>query len=368
MKKIGDVTPTATPAGEFTNGNVAAGIAPTILEGEGFNALQREVLNVLLKANIKQDPDIDDQLTQAILKLAGTALSGKIKQTLGDSTTEVMSQKAVTDEFKKTVSIDEINKKFDKASVLQTTGNATDKVISQKACDDNYAKKDSWEKFTAGQINIRSNGNYASLSLIKGDGNKLLLESAPGDGYFVYRDAKDNNKAVVTIPSNKNGTLALTADVDAINNYPVGAPIPWPQSTPPNGYFVCDGNYFDKAKYPQLALAYPSGKLPILYGEFIRGLDLGRKVDPGRTVLSNQGDAIRNITGRIGYARHGGTEPPFVNGEGVLRRDSNHNSNIGNGRGDDWGSVMSFDASRVVPTANENRPRNVAFLYIVRAA
>ncbi|HIA5762440.1 TPA: phage tail protein, partial [Escherichia coli] len=29
---------------------------------------------------------------------------------------------------------------------------------------------------------------------------------------------------------------------------------------------------------------------------------------------------------------------------------------------------LGFDASRVVPTANENRPRNIAFNYIVRAA
>ncbi|MDR5615653.1 phage tail protein, partial [Arsenophonus sp.] len=76
-----------------------------------------------------------------------------------------------------------------------------------------------------------------------------------------------NTKTTVLFPQ-KSGELALTSDVDAINNYPVGAPIPWPQATPPNGYFVCDGNNFDKAKYPQLALAYPSGKLPILYGEF----------------------------------------------------------------------------------------------------
>ncbi|MFS1582945.1 MAG: hypothetical protein ACL7AY_09090 [Candidatus Arsenophonus phytopathogenicus] len=42
-----------------------------------------------------------------------------------------------------------------------------------------------------------------------------------------------------------------------------------------------------------------------MHGEFIRGLDLEGHVDPSRTVLSNQGDAIRNITGRIGYVRRG---------------------------------------------------------------
>ena len=30
--------------------------------------------------------------------------------------------------------------------------------------------------------------------------------------------------------------------------------------------------------------------------------------------------------------------------------------------------LVNFDASRVVPTASENRPRNIAFNYIVRAA
>ncbi|QBY42555.1 Head binding protein [Arsenophonus nasoniae] len=99
-----------------------------------------------------------------------------------------------------------------KGTIKQTTGDSTTDVISQKACDDNYAKKDSWEKFTAGQINIMSNGNYTSLTRIKGDGNKLLLETAPGDAYFVYRDAKNKNKAVVTIPSNKNGALAIQED------------------------------------------------------------------------------------------------------------------------------------------------------------
>ncbi|EJI1710804.1 phage tail protein, partial [Escherichia coli] len=34
----------------------------------------------------------------------------------------------------------------------------------------------------------------------------------------------------------------------------------------------------------------------------------------------------------------------------------------------DMNDDFAFDASRVVPTANENRPRNIAFNYIVRAA
>nr|WP_238149259.1 phage tail protein [Arsenophonus endosymbiont of Aleurodicus floccissimus] len=130
---------------------------------------------------------------------------------------------------------------------------------------------------------------------------------------------------------------------------------------------MCNGQTFTKADYPKLALAYPSGKLPNLYGEFIRGMDLGGKVDPRRKILTNQGDAIRNITGRIGYVRQGASAPP-VWADGVFRQDTYFNANVKSVENDSWGSVSSFDVSRVVPTANENRPRNVAFLYIVRAA
>ncbi|WGM02548.1 phage tail protein [Arsenophonus nasoniae] len=188
----------------------------------------------------------------------------------------------------KTVSIDEINKKFDKSSVLQTTGTATDKVISQKACDEFYAKKDSWEKFTAGQINIKSNGNYTSLTLIKGDGNKLLLETAPGDAYFVYRDAKNNNQAVVTIPSNKNGTLALTN-----NPTDITAPKLVVKSPSTHGYLeliAANGNtwrigsnnndqrsYFEKVGKFSIYLPEKAGTLA-LTSAFISNIRRGAKV------------------------------------------------------------------------------------------
>ncbi|WP_334468129.1 phage tail protein [Arsenophonus sp. PmNCSU2021_1] len=296
-----------------------------------------------------------------------------IKQTTGDSSSDVISQLGVTKALDTKQPIGDyvtqlafnkgLNNKIDKTQLVGTTGNSTDKVIHQKACDELFAKKDSWETFTAGQIKIRSNSDYTRLALIKSDGQILGLETSPNDAYFVYRDTQGNNKAVVTIPSAKNGTLALTADVDAINNYPVGAPIPWPHETAPAGYLICNGQTFTKADYPQLALAYPSGKLPNLYGEFIRGLDLGGKVDPGRKILTNQGDAIRNITGRIGYVRQGELGPPIA-ADRAFKVDRNLNAKVAMGNNDNWGAVASFDPSRVVPTANENRPRNVAFLYI----
>ena len=124
-----------------------------------------------------------------------------------------------------------------KGTIKQTTGDSTTDVISQKACTDIFAQKNSLETFITGQINIKSTGNYASLILIKGDGNKLLLETAPDDAYFVHRNAEGKNKGVVTIPYNKNGTLAIQeenytkTEVDAKINS-----VKWTTNKLPNGW------------------------------------------------------------------------------------------------------------------------------------
>ncbi|NUV26002.1 hypothetical protein MS6204_04963 [Escherichia coli] len=84
---------------------------------------------------------------------------------------------------------------------------------------------------------------------------------------------------------------------------PVGVPVPWPSATPPTGWLKCNGAPFSAEEYPELAKVYPTNKLPDLRGEFIRGWDDERGVDSGRTLLSAQGDAIRNITGGFGQLR-----------------------------------------------------------------
>ncbi|CGS07801.1 Gifsy-2 prophage tail fiber protein [Salmonella enterica subsp. enterica serovar Typhi] len=146
---------------------------------------------------------------------------------------------------------------------------------------------------------------------------------------------------------------------------PVGVPVPWPSATPPTGWLKCNGAAFSAEEYPELAKVYPTNKLPDLRGEFIRGWDDGRGVDAGRQLLSSQGDAIRNIEGfadgGIGMS-FDAIRGAFYDAGTRSARMPNNTTDIG--KTDDLG----FDASRVVPTANENRPRNIAFNYIVRAA
>ncbi|MGY0155922.1 tail fiber protein [Edwardsiella tarda] len=163
-----------------------------------------------------------------------------------------------------------------------------------------------------------------------------------------------------------NAIRRVNARVDqlvsqALGSPPVGVPIPWPTMFPPAGWLICAGQTFSLSAYPQLAIAYPFGVLPDLRGEFIRGYDNGRGVDRLRMVLTHQADAIRNIEGRFGA-----DDQTAAQLSGAFFRYSNFNYDAKSVEG--HGYVAGFDASRVVPTANENRPRNVAFLYIVRAA
>ncbi|MDC7913200.1 phage tail protein [Escherichia coli] len=70
--------------------------------------------------------------------------------------------------------------------------------------------------------------------------------------------------------------------------FPVGAPIPWPSDTVPPAHALMQGQSFDKSAYPLLAVAYPSGVIPDMRGQTIKG-----KPD-GRAVLSYEQDGIKS--------------------------------------------------------------------------
>ncbi|UUE09829.1 phage tail protein [Dickeya zeae] len=142
----------------------------------------------------------------------------------------------------------------------------------------------------------------------------------------------------------------------------VGIPQPWPQATAPAGWLKCNGQSFDKSVYPRLAQVYPSGVLPDLRGEFIRGWDDGRGVDADRAILSLQYDALQNISGTFAVASGG-----VGIATGAFAADLNEYPHLTSlTSGGDRG--ISFNASRVARTSSETRPRNIAFNYIVRAA
>ncbi|WP_042819731.1 gp53-like domain-containing protein [Yersinia wautersii] len=70
MQKIGDIPNTrADSNGEFTDGNVAGGVPPTILPAEWFNTIQRELVTVVQDGGLTLDPNDDTQVLAALKKL-----------------------------------------------------------------------------------------------------------------------------------------------------------------------------------------------------------------------------------------------------------------------------------------------------------
>ncbi|MBD2782796.1 tail fiber protein, partial [Xenorhabdus szentirmaii] len=154
---------------------------------------------------------------------------------------------------------------------------------------------------------------------------------------------------------------------------PVGVPVPWPLETPPAGWLKCNGSAFDMKKCPKLAQVYPSGILPDLRGEFLRGWDDGRGVDKLRDLLSGQ--AATELPSIYIYAdspTSGRLVTPPINSYPSSYPSDNMATNYESpkhGSGRYFSPKENLIATGSVELAAFSiRPRNIAFNYIVRAA
>lgn len=111
--------------------------------------------------------------------------------------------------------------------------------------------------------------------------NKNILAEAK-----MTPDPSKNNQLVTAIKAIASSIAATAASVAV----PVGTPLAWPTTTPPDGYAIMQGQTFDTAKYPKTAAAYPSGKLPDMRGQTIKG------APDGRALLSLEADGIKSHT------------------------------------------------------------------------
>ncbi|EAS0429593.1 tail fiber protein [Salmonella enterica subsp. enterica serovar Typhi] len=176
--------------------------------------------------------------------------------------------------------------------------------------------------------------------------------------------AKDQNGADIPEPALFVKNLGL-GEGSAL---PVGVPVPWPSATPPAGWLKCNGAAFSSEMYPNLAKAYPANKLPDLRGEFIRGWDDERGIDPGRQLLEWQKGTL--VGGRddndaavdISYMSNGNS----IDYGGDKTFSTNYRSDYL------WYAILGNVTSRAKAALsgsffNVTRPRNIAFNYIVRA-
>ena len=156
------------------------------------------------------------------------------------------------------------------------------------------------------------------------------------------------------------GKKTNATDFNALHDLFIGIPIPYPLSTVPTGCLAMNGQRFDARRYPKLAQKYPSGQLPDMRGEFIRGLDNGRGVDAGRGVLSYQGGT--KIVGESGVAESANSHTIFdING---ILGDPVYSDN--------FNSTVSYIFTNATLDNNKaywrtTRPRNIAYHYICLA-
>ncbi|HII2622459.1 TPA: phage tail protein [Escherichia coli] len=165
------------------------------------------------------------------------------------------------------------------------------------------------------------------------------------------------------------------ADVGMGSGAPaIGVPFFWPSAAMPNTvisewsdmvFLKFNGASFSAAAYPKLAQVFPGLTLPEARGEFPRIWDDGRGVDSGRALLSTQVDAIRNITGEVGFVQYFGNT---TNSGALYSGGAQNLTNLQPG-GSTVAQSILFSAGKdpSVSIANENRPRNIAFNFLVRA-
>lgn len=207
--------------------------------------------------------------------------------------------------------------------------------------------------------------NLAVVPIVKGANQTLMVGDIDGAGYlchFVY-DGRIN-RWVLTNPAYGVRQQEVT---------PVGTIAYFGRSGTIAGWLALDGKQYLRSQYPEFVSncpnLYTSGssaeyfKILDCRGYFLRSLDGGRGVDsePSRKMASIQSDAIRNITGTFPATVEDQYLPSptgalYFNGKAFEAEGRGHsNAN--------W--QLAFDASRVVPTAGENRVKNMAFpLYV----
>ncbi|WP_455654321.1 phage tail protein [Phascolarctobacterium sp.] len=151
---------------------------------------------------------------------------------------------------------------------------------------------------------------------------------------------------------------------------PIGTVLAWPSHTLPTDggvWLLCNGQ--SCALFPELVKVLGKSTVPNYQGIFLRGYGSQASTHYGTVTHSSaaleelQGDAIRNIFGSFHVSRRA-----WNDASGAFVGRTYNAADWKSGSGDNHQHEYTLDASRVVPTAAENRPINRSVNYIIRAA
>jgi microcystin-dependent protein len=153
-------------------------------------------------------------------------------------------------------------------------------------------------------------------------------------------------------------TMAKTAKDSLV---PVGAVLPFANSTVPAGWLECNGAAVSRETYADLFAAigttYGVGNgsttfnVPDTRGEFIRGWDHGRGVDTGRALGSSQEDSI---------------EEHIHQYQSFVSATATGYSNASNAQNGEYSGAYPQNRNTGSTGDSETRPRNVAFMYCIK--
>jgi microcystin-dependent protein len=178
--------------------------------------------------------------------------------------------------------------------------------------------------------------------------------------------------------NDSSGKIATTQFVNtAISNtsfIPAGMVAPFAMATPPAGWLVCNGSAISRTTYARLfnviGTTWGSGdgsttfNLPDCRGEFVRGADLSRGLDPGRVVGTSQDFAMQ------GHLHNWNISTTNVSGVSAGIATGGNNNIWQNPVGTTTTAVTSSpvtDGTNGAPkTAAETRPVNVAMTYCIK--
>ena len=272
-------------------------------------------------------------------------------------------------------------------------------------------------------VNSNSADTVATSAAVKTAYDKAVEAEELANTKWTAKSATESVAGILPISHKTDGTdknkfaSEYAVGEAAKKGLPLGAVVSFPRAvTNPVGFLKADGSTFNQQTFPDLYRVLGSNKLPDLtrsdvgmtayfavdniptgwiafdevatqvteqrYPELYRHL-VGkygsisavpkaedrfiRNAGNGLSVGQTQGDAIRNITGRFGPLDNDLKSylKTMLDGPFYLIEDEKY---FGlNGTWNDNNPLVGFDASKVVPTAEENRPKSLALKLCIKA-
>jgi len=240
----------------------------------------------------------------------------------------------------------------------------------------------------ADEVSITTGGSERAQ--FDSDGLSILAQKA-----VRYYDTDSSNYVAIRAPSTVSSNVTLTLPssdgdpdqylkTDGSGNLswstissgalvPTGSVFAMATSTVPSGYLECNGAAVSRTTYADLfasiGTTWGNGdgtttfNLPQLRGEFIRGWDNGRGVDSGRAFGSSQSEMI-------GPHNHSITDPGHFHqvNINVYQQGSgpNASTDMANRAGNTQSSTSTTGITINNNSGTENRPRNVAMMYVIK--